>query len=124
MSLGAIYSHPLRAEEAPAAGGATSGETPRGWHGDGHDALHHWYETLKQPRTNASCCNNEDCRPTVSRVVEGVVQVELDGRWTNVPPEKILKTPSPDLGAHVCAPKHGQFRGSGFIYCVVLGSGV
>ena len=59
-----------------------------GVHGQGHDSLHHWYLTLKQPGTQISCCNDQDCRPTVSRVIDGVTQVQIDGEWANVPPEK------------------------------------
>ncbi len=95
-----------------------------GMHGHGHDGLHSWYLTLKQPGSGMSCCNNEDCRPTMSRVVDNAVQVEIDGEWTNVPPEKIVKTPSPDLGSHVCAPKQNKKLPKGHIYCVILGSGV
>jgi len=99
-------------------------DDPLGMHGVGHDALHHWYETLRQPGNGASCCNNQDCRPTRSRLVEGGgVQVELDGVWTPVPPGKILNVPSPDLQSHVCAPKAGSLFPKGHIYCVVLGSG-
>jgi hypothetical protein len=71
-----------------------------------------------------SCCNNEDCRPTVSRTVGDAVQVEVDGEWATVPPEKIVKSPSPDLGSHVCAPKHTSLFPKGFVYCAVIGSGV
>ena len=106
------------------ASGSAPAQEAHGMHGQAHDGLHYWYRTLKQPNTGISCCNDTDCRPTVSRVVNGIVQVELDGEWTNVPPEKILRTPSPDLGAHVCAPRHSQGRGKGFMFCVVLGSGV
>ncbi len=94
-----------------------------GAHGDGHDVLHHWYETLKQPISGMSCCNDQDCRPTVSRTVGDTVQVIVDGEWTNVPPEKIVRTPSPDLGSHVCAPKISNSKPK-HLFCVVLGGGV
>jgi hypothetical protein len=96
-----------------------------GMHGDGHDQLHHWYQTLKQPKNGASCCNNQDCRPTQSRMINGEVQVEIDGEWTIVPREKILNVPSVDLQSHVCAPSaaNGMFP-KGYIYCVILGLGV
>jgi hypothetical protein len=95
-----------------------------GIHGQGHDLMHGWYQSLKQPGTGISCCNNEDCRPTISRTLEGKIQVQVDGEWTDVPPERIVNTPSPDLGAHVCAPKRMGFSHKALIYCVVLGSGV
>ena len=97
---------------------------PRGDHGVGHDYLHAWYETLKQPGSGMSCCNNQDCRPTSSRVVGENVQVEVDGEWTTVPPDKILNAQAPDLGAHVCAPKASSLYPKGYVFCVILGNGV
>jgi hypothetical protein len=95
-----------------------------GFFGMGHDYLHSWYETLKQPGSGMSCCNNQDCRPTSSRVVGDNVQVEVDGEWTTVPPEKILNAQAPDLGAHVCAPKASSLYPKGYVFCVILGNGV
>ena len=111
--FGALLCNPsfLRADDA------------HGVHGAGHDALHNWYLTLKQPGTAASCCNNQDCRPTQTRIVGGGLQVEIDGEWTAVPQGKILNTPSPDLQSHVCAPKAGYIYPKGHIFCVVMGSG-
>jgi hypothetical protein len=106
-----LYASPGRSQEK------------HGAHGEGHDTMHHWYQTLKQPLTGMSCCNNEDCRPTVSRVVGETVEVMVDGEWTAVPHEKIVKTPSPDLGSHVCAPKYSTSKPK-TLFCVVLGGGV
>jgi len=103
--------------------GPGSAQDPHGMYGVGHDMLHHWYETLRQPGNGASCCNNMDCRPTRSRVVNGGVEVELDGEWTPVPQNKILNVPSPDLQSHVCAPRASSVFPKGHIYCVVLGAG-
>ena len=95
----------------------------QGAHGQGHNALHHWYLTLRD-RAGRSCCSNVDCRPTLSREREGRVEVIIDGEWTPVPREKILSRPSPDLGSHVCSPKQPSIYPKGHIFCVVLGSGV
>ena len=100
-----------------------SAQDSHGSHGVGHDELHHWYLTLKEPRTGMSCCNKQDCRPTQHRINNGAVEVEVDGEWTPVPQYKILNTPSPDLQSHVCAPKAGFTFQKGHIFCVVLGSG-
>jgi hypothetical protein len=94
-----------------------------GEHGAGHDELHHWYLTLKEPGTGASCCSKQDCRPTQHRINNGAVEVEVDGEWTSVPHYKILNTPSPDLRSHVCAPRPGFMFPKGHIFCVVLGFG-
>ena len=102
-------------------------EAQQGNYGEGHDALHGWYQTLRQPQTGMACCNNEDCRPTKSRRVGATIEVLVDGEWLTVPPDKILDVPSPDLESHVCAAKFA--RGwpsrvkSDSIYCVVLGAG-
>jgi len=97
---------------------------PEGVYGSGHDQLHYWYQTLKQPGTGMSCCNNQDCRPTEARMVGNDVQVKVDGDWTTVPPNKILNVQPPDLNAHVCAPKQSGLYPKGYVFCVVLGSGV
>ena len=101
-----------------AARGAAQGN-----HGEGHDALHHWYETLRD-RNGRSCCNRRDCRPTRSRVRNGNVEVMVDGIWAVVPPEKILPVPSPDSGSHVCAMPRPNAYPLGHVFCVVLGPGV
>ena len=103
------------------AAGSAAGDDVRGFHGAGHDLLHSWYKTLRQPGTGFSCCNNEDCRPTQARTRGGAIEVIVDGEWTPVPPSTILKQGAPDLNAHVCAPKVGRPRP---IFCVVLGFGV
>lgn len=93
-----------------------------GIHGEGHNKLHHWYKTLRQPFTGYACCDGKDCRPTTARVRNRVVEVLVDGEWTRVPYDKILKRKSPDLNTHVCAPK-GPWSPK-VIFCVVLGAGV
>jgi hypothetical protein len=114
MVLAALGAGPGRTEDMP---------DMHGTHGMGHEAMHYWYKTLKQPGTGMSCCNDTDCRPTASRMVGDKVEVVIDGRWVTVPPDKILKTPSPDLASHVCAPKQSMSVTPAVIYCVVLGSG-
>jgi hypothetical protein len=116
---------------APRVTAAASGSSrvadalqPRGTYGLGHDQLHYWYQTLKQPGTGMSCCNNQDCRPTTYRLHGSEIQVEVDGEWTTVPPNKILNVQPPDLNAHVCAPKQPGLYPKGYVFCVVLGSGV
>ena len=95
----------------------------QGRHGDGHDALHHWYQSL-QDGNGRSCCSNLDCRPTQSRDHAGRIEVLVDGEWTPVPPDKILARASPDMGSHVCSPLQPSPYPKGHIFCVVLGSGV
>jgi hypothetical protein len=91
-------------------------------HGHQHDKLHHWYKTLRQPGTGYACCDGKDCRPTSARVRDQSVEVLVDGEWTSVPHNTIVKERSPDLNTHVCAPK-GAWSPKP-IFCVVLGFGV
>ena len=96
---------------------------PQGHHGVGHDALHHWYRTLKD-RNGRACCNERDCRPTQSRVRGGNIEVMVDGIWAVVPPEKILPVPSPDARSHVCSMQRPNSYPLGHVFCVILGPGV
>lgn len=95
----------------------------QGRHGQGHDELHHWYLTLKDWQ-GRPCCNMQDCRPTISRIRNQRVEVMVDGEWIEVPPHKILSQSSPDARTHVCSPGPESNYPRGFVFCVVLGSGV
>ncbi len=102
---------------------AAMGDQPaNGVHGHGHDALHHWYSTLRQPGTGFDCCNGQDCRPTTVRQQGATLEVLVDGEWTSVPPETIVNTIPPDAKNHVCAPK-GPWSPK-LIFCVILSTGL
>ncbi|WP_305186623.1 hypothetical protein [Reyranella sp.] len=94
-----------------------------GNHGQGHAENHDWYEKLKQPGSNASCCNGPkdgvegDCRPTRAyQKDDGVWYALLNGRWVPVPPRVVLKQLAPDGNSHICANK------GGVIFCFLGGS--
>lgn len=98
-----------------------------GHYGHGHAENHDWYEKLKQPGSNASCCNAQkkrpdgqlegDCRPTRAyQKDDGVWYALLNGRWVPVPPRVVLKDLSPDGNSHICAGP------SGVIFCFLGGS--
>ena len=94
-----------------------------GHYGQGHAENHDWYEKLKQPGSNASCCNGTkngvegDCRPTRAyQKDDGVWYALLNGRWVPVPPRVVLKQLAPDGNSHICASKGGM------IYCFLGGS--
>ena len=91
-------------------------------HGHGHDRLHSWYKTLRQPGTGYSYCSDKDCRPTTARLRDNAIEVLVDGEWTRVPPNVVLDVKSLDLNAYVCAPE-GPWSPKP-ILCVVLGFGV
>jgi hypothetical protein len=99
-----------------------SQSTVDGQWGNGHAENHDWYQRLKQPGTEYSCCNGTadgvqgDCRPTRAYLNEdGVWRAMIDGRWTPVPPSVVLRTLAPDGNSHICAGK------SGMIYCFIGG---
>jgi hypothetical protein len=93
-----------------------------GRHGSGHDTWHEgFYQKLKIPGTNTSCCNLADCRPTQIRTVGDHYEVMKDGRWIRVQPEKVVKITAPDGGAHICAPESlGTRFDPDYVYCIVM----
>ncbi|MBX9947327.1 MAG: hypothetical protein K2Y40_24860 [Reyranella sp.] len=109
-------------------GGPAAAQTPpAGHHGQGHAEHHDWYEKLKQPGTNASCCNAQkrradgvlegDCRPTRAyQKDDGHWYALLNGRWVQIPPRAVLKELSPDGNSHICAGPSGR------IFCFLGGS--
>ncbi|MDP2333585.1 MAG: hypothetical protein Q8M19_23165 [Reyranella sp.] len=103
--------------------GSALAQDHAGNHGQGHAENHDWYEKLKQPGSNASCCNGTkdgvegDCRPTRAyQKDDGVWYALLNGRWVPVPPRVVLKQLAPDGNSHICASKGGM------IYCFLGGS--
>jgi len=97
-------------------------DQPRGYHGHDHDKWHGaFYQSLKIPGSQTSCCNLADCRPTQVRTVDDHYEVMKDGRWIKVPTEKIVKVTAPDGGAHICAPDSfgGRFEPD-YVFCIVM----
>lgn len=63
-------------------------------------ALAPWFQSLKQPKSGASCCSIADCRPVRYRIMGTDYEAFLDretfgnsapNQWTKVPPEVILR---------------------------------
>lgn len=88
--------------------------------GRGHEKWHSgFYMHLQRPDGKGSCCNLTDCRPTSGRVVDDHYEVKVDGVWTRVPQNTIVRRAAPDGGYHVCAqPNYGGRHGD--ILCVVV----
>jgi hypothetical protein len=64
---------------------------------------HDPYGSWKIPGTNTSCCDHRDCRPARARMDENERWEAWDGqRWIKVPPDRVLKIPSPDGRSHLC----------------------
>lgn len=77
---------------------------------------HDFYTDWKQPGTNASCCDNRDCRPTRAyRDDDGVWRAQIGGAWVRVPADRVLKLVAPDGNSHICANQAGT------ILCFVAG---
>jgi hypothetical protein len=89
-------------------------------HGVGHDTWHAQFYSKLVKDDGGSCCNFNDCRPTLSRSVGDHYEVLVDGEWERVPWDTIRKVVAPDRGAHVCAPEGMHDMGWHIIYCVVL----
>jgi hypothetical protein len=53
-------------------------------------ALSPWYKSLRQPRTNALCCSEADCRTVPSRLSDGHYEAFIEGIWRQVPDHLIL----------------------------------
>lgn len=68
----------------------------------GH-AKHHddFYRHLKQPGTNVSCCNNQDCRPAPHRVTPNGVEFFVGSKWITTPTERLIEHERTEVG-HWC----------------------
>jgi len=64
--------------------------------------LHAWFESLKQPTTQQSCCAISDCRFVDYRVVDGHFEVQIDGWAYSIPQDIVLRTHNPTGRAVVC----------------------
>lgn len=74
-----------------------------------HDPYGHW----TQPGTGKSCCSQQrtqadgtivgDCRRVRSYLGDdGVHYILVRNRWRPVPPDRVLRIPSPDGNSHGC----------------------
>jgi hypothetical protein len=57
---------------------------------DADPALAPWFNSLRQPWTNALCCSMADCRPVQSRLNGGHYEALIEGEWRQVPDHLIL----------------------------------
>jgi hypothetical protein len=73
-----------------------------------------------------SCCDNKDCRPALYRFVASDLQMFVDGRWIEVPGERIQdrRLPGETGGGHWCGLIYQpDFSSRGTLYmtkCAVL----
>lgn len=57
---------------------------------DADPTLAPWFNSLRQPWTNALCCSMADCRPVDSRLSDGHYEALIEGEWRRVPDHLIL----------------------------------
>ena len=70
---------------------------------DADPALAPWFNSLRQPWTNALCCTISDCRPVPSRLRGEHYEAFVGGAWRVVPDEKVLqRSDNPTGRAVVC----------------------
>jgi hypothetical protein len=82
-----------------------------------------WFESLKMPGTNASCCDLADCESTDADWRNGEWWAVVDGKWRPMPQSRVLTNPrSIDGAAYVCTGSPGWRVGGPVeppIYCFV-----
>lgn len=62
-----------------------------------------WFESLRQPGTQALCCSISDCRMTNYRTNADGYEVPINNHWVRVPPDKVLnRIPNPTGHGVVC----------------------
>jgi hypothetical protein len=78
-----------------------------------------WFESLEDPETTLSCCDEADCRVVDDRIAGDHYEVLVRGAWIAVPAGKMLhRTDNPTGRAVLCwSPAFG-------IMCFVPGLGV
>jgi hypothetical protein len=70
---------------------------------DADPSMAPWFNSLRQPWTNALCCSMADCRPAPSRLVGGHYEAFIDGDWRAVPDDRVLaRSDNPTGRAVVC----------------------
>jgi hypothetical protein len=86
------------------AGAAASSSSLAAPPNNADPALATWFRSLKTPNGTA-CCDVADCRRASSRMTPIGYEVMIDGQWTPVPWERVLRrTDNPTGEAVVCAP--------------------
>lgn len=109
-----------------AAHDAFPSSRPQGFFGVGHSQFHEFYSGLRNGN-GASCCNDNDCRPTQARWNDaaGTYDYMVDGYWRTLTPGQsfVVVTPEalerlgkqrPDGQAHVCTSPDGTH-----VYCLI-----
>ena len=95
-------------------------ELPQGNRGERHAEMHGFYYDLFNNKKHVSCCHDQDCRPTQSRMHGDHYEVLINSVWMTVDKDTIINKSAPDGGAHVCAGAPTSQDPEGRVYCVIL----
>ena len=62
-----------------------------------------WYESLKRPGTERTCCTGHDCKPTEAEIRDGRwwVRDPEDGTWIEVPDDAVIRDQGNPVGQPV-----------------------
>jgi hypothetical protein len=62
-----------------------------------------WFNSLRLPQSAVPCCSMADCRPVLSRLIDGHYEAFVEDKWVVVPDDKVLTRPDNPTGhAVVC----------------------
>ena len=96
------------------------------WAGSEMQSRRDWFQSLMEPGTNSSCCDEADCRRTVAQWRQGGWWAVVRGEWRPIPEASVLKGPrSIDGEAYVCSgdpaldASYGDTPKEPRIYCFV-----
>ena len=74
-----------------------------------------WFKSLKQPGSEAPCCDISDCERTEADWRDGQWWAIVRGVWMPVPRDRELSIPSIDGAAYVCS----SYARDRMIFCFV-----
>ncbi len=57
---------------------------------DADPSMAPWFNSLRQPWTNALCCSMADCRPVDARINGDHYEAFIEGEWRRVPNHLII----------------------------------
>lgn len=91
------------------------------------DIHNRFYKTWMMPDNRAvSCCHDEDCFPSQSKMVNGAWYARKtdDEEWVKIPASKIEQDrDSPDGRSHLCGRRYGFSPKDFTVFCFLPASG-
>ncbi|MGE4046622.1 MAG: hypothetical protein AB7F35_17315 [Acetobacteraceae bacterium] len=69
----------------------------------GDPGIREWFKQLRVPGTLIPCCDVSDCRIVRHREAHGLYEIEVEGKWYSIPPERVLREHrNPTMSAVAC----------------------